>query len=192
MIERLWTENIHTVEGNEVHKRAHEGGRECRGEVVILRNMEIQSGTIGITGKTDCVEALASDTGIEIPGLSGRWQLVPVEYKHGDVRDELEYELQLCAQALCLEEMTGFPVARGFIYYAGDHRRKEVGFTERHKQLVLEGANELHRMVRSGSTPPPQYGSKCKECSMKDDCVPKLKHTATHYLSTLWRTAEGE
>ena len=115
------------------------------------------------------MEFYTNHEGYIVQSLEGRWEVVPVEYKHGRVRDELEYEVQLSGQAICLEEMLGVTIHRGFIYYAGDRRRKEVLVTSKLRQLVQQGARALHVMLTAGNIPI-IASSKCRDCSLGNDC----------------------
>ena len=124
LIERLWNDNIHTMSGTIIHQRIHEARQEKRSDLVRITSLPLRSLDLGLFGIADSIEFYANQEGYRIPFLDGRWEAVPVEYKHGRVRDELEYEVQLSGHAICLEEMLGITIRRGFIYYAGDRRRK--------------------------------------------------------------------
>ena len=121
-------------------------------------------------------------------------QSLPVSYTHlGRVRNELEYEIQLCAQAMCIEEMLSVSSTRGFVYYAGDRRRKEVRFTPELRHLVEKGAESLHILLSSGVTPPVVKSKKCQECSLLEDCLPQLKPSSTSsYIKRLWDIVESK
>jgi len=203
LIEKQWSDNVHTAGGTVVHSRVNEAKKEKRADLVRLTSLPLRSLHLGLFGVADCVEFYASEQGYFIPGLEGKWEVVPVEYKHGRVRDELEYQIQLTGQALCLEEMLSITVPKGYIYFAGDHRRKEVPITQKLKELVKDGAEALHEMIKTGTIPPAKGGSKCKECSLADDCFPltplgnrkskkdKVKTSALRYIKTLWDEIES-
>lgn len=203
LIERLWSENIYTAAGTIIHQRVHEARQEKRSDLVRLTSLPLRSLKMGLLGVADSVEFYADRSGFKVRGLKGRWEIVPVEYKHGRVRDELEYEVQLAGQAFCLEEMLKVMVRRGFIYYAGDRRRKEVLITPKLRQLVQEGAAALHAMLITGKTPPIVASSKCRKCSLGDDCFPlvpprsrgakkrKVKTSAVYYIKSIWNEIEG-
>lgn len=204
LIERQWSDNVHTVAGTIIHKRVDEAKREKRSDLIRLTSLPIRSLKLGLFGIADSIEFYASNHGFEMPNFPGRWEVVPVEYKHGGVRDELEYEVQLTGQALCLEEMLGITIAKGFIYYAGDRRRKEVFFISKLRQLVEQGAKALHEMLITETTPPIEISNKCKECSLGEDCFPltpswgrgtkkhKIKTSTTRYIKTIWDEIDSE
>lgn len=190
LVEQRWSDNVHTVEGSIIHERVHQAGKESRAEIIRLRSLPLHSLFLGLSGTADSVELYASPVGSPVKGINGRWEIVPVEFKHGKVREEQEYEVQLCAQAICLEEMLSCTVQRGYIFYANDHRRKEVLFTTELRQLVVEGAKKLHEMIKVGNIPHVSKSRKCQECSMQDECLPKIKLSATRYVEALWADAE--
>lgn len=192
LVEQQWEDNQHTAEGTVLHEKADSGFDEKRGDQIILRSLFVRSQRLGITGKCDIVEATSDSNGVELPGYPGRWQLRPVEYKHGSVRKELEYEVQLCAQAICLEEMLGGAIPEGDLYYGGDHRRVTVQFDAALRQRVEAGAQELHSMLVQHLLPAPKWTPRCKGCSMVDICQPRLKRSATAYLAELMDAAKDE
>jgi CRISPR-associated exonuclease Cas4 len=114
------------------------------------------------------------DGGVPLPGFIGRWQPFPVEYKRGRRKAEKSYFVQLCAQALCLEEMRGIAVPAGAIYHGKSHHRQPVTFDATLREHTQRLARQLHELIAAGRTPPPQHGPKCKYCSLADVCVPKL------------------
>jgi len=193
LIERTWSDNIHTMEGSIVHKRVNDASKETRPDLVRLTSLPLHSLRLGLFGIADSIELYATPDGYTIQGLEGRWEIVPVEYKHGRVRNELEYEIQLCAQAMCIEEMLSVSSTRGFVYYAGDRRRKEVRFTPELRHLVEKGAESLHILLSSGVTPPVVKSKKCQECSLLEDCLPQLKPSSTSsYIKRLWDIVESK
>lgn len=115
-LEQIWQENEYTAAGRMQHKRVHTGRMEQRGEAVHIFEMPIFSRRLGVSGFCDCVEAHPSPSGVPIPYGEGKYEFFPVEYKHGVVRDEEEYHLQLCAQAICLEERFGAQIPAGAIF----------------------------------------------------------------------------
>ncbi|MEQ1593418.1 MAG: CRISPR-associated protein Cas4 [Thiobacillaceae bacterium] len=137
-----------------IHHETH-GGR--RSETAL----PVWSDRVGLIGKCDVVEFLADGTPY------------PVEYKHGPKRKWLNDDLQLAAQAMCLEDMLGRPVAHGAIFHASSHRRREVAITPALKQLVVETAEAIRAMLASGKLPPPVNDARCKECSLKEICQPE-------------------
>src|SRR5690554_1279370 len=181
LLERQWEENIHTSEGTIIHERVHSGLQEHRSNIITLRGVDLVSYTLGLIGVSNCIELKRSKDGYRILGLSGKWIIYPVEYKHGVVRNEPEYELQLCSQAMCLEEMCKCEINSGYIFYEADHRRHKVIFDDNKRKRVQEIANELHKMIYNQATPKATKTRKCKECSMQKICMPgKLKDPSAY------------
>lgn len=179
-LEQVWTENVATIEGQRLHDRAHEVGTESRRDVRVARGLLLRSLRLGLSGKTDVVEfhLLAPDepeaSGAVLPGVSGRWRPYPVEYKRGRKRHEHSYEVQLCAQALCLEEMLGVTVPEGALYYGKSARRQEVRFSEQLRRSTESAAIRLHEMFRARMTPKAEYSrNKCRQCSLVGICLPE-------------------
>ena len=191
LLEQQWSDNIYTIQGTLVHQRDHLGERDVRPDLVRLRAVPLHSLTLGLFGIADCVEFYADPKGCSLKGMEGLWEVVPIEFKHGPVRDELEYEVQLCGQALCLEEMLACKVERGYIYYAADHRRHEVTITGKLRELVKIGAESIHEMLRSSVLPSVVMGGKCYHCSMQEECMPKAKKSAAQYVGELWQLGEN-
>lgn len=175
-VEGLWTENAQTAEGRVVHRKVHAAPSENVGKVRVARGLRLCCRELGLFGVADVVEFLPVEEpqGAELPGLVGRWQPYPVEYKRGRRKPEMSYLVQLCAQALCLEEMLGVSVPAGALYHAQSRRRQPVDFDAELRQRTRTLAAELHELIASGSTPPPQPGAKCRFCSLAGACVPKL------------------
>lgn len=191
LLEQQWQDNLHTAEGSLLHERVHSGKSESRGTVKILRGVHLRSLELGITGVADCVELEAAAGGVSVSRLPGTWAVGLVEYKHGKVRCELEYEVQLCAQAMCLEQMWGCKIAQGHIYYGGDRRRKLVDFTPSLRGLVVSGCVSLHTMLTSCALPAPTRGAKCRECSMEQVCLPRRMGPSEAYVESLLQVAQG-
>lgn len=183
--EQLWGENAETAKGREEHTRVHTSRIERRGCSVTLYEYEVFSQTRNLYGKCDCVEATEDPSGCLIPAADFPVRLYPVEYKHGKVREEEEYEIQLCAQAMCLEEMYQTQIPEGAIFYISSHRRKTVLFTQELRELVLNTIRALEDVRRSFTIPPPEPGPKCKRCSLRDLCMPEAPQSARNYCSKL-------
>jgi len=192
LVDQQWADNQFTAEGTLIHERVHQEGREKRGPSLSLRGLYLHSSCLGLAGKADCVEMQAATDGVTLPGWEGTWRLYPVEFKHGERRDEIEYEVQLCAQAMCLEEMLGGRITEGFLFYEADHRRQAVMLDTRLRGLVEDGARQLHAMLKTGQIPPPRRSSRCKGCSMVDICLPRVRRSGRDYLAQLLRDAQGE
>jgi len=190
LVDQQWTDNQFTAEGTLIHERVHEQERETRGPNLSLRGLWLRSLRLGLTGKADCVEMRSAADGVAVSGHVGKWRLTPVEFKRGERRSELEYEVQLCAQAMCLEEMLGCQIPQGFVFYEADHRRQVVALDDRLRRLVEDGARDLHAMLKAGRLPPPRHSSRCKGCSMVDTCLPRMRRSARDYLARLLQEAE--
>ena len=191
MLERQWDDNIYTAEGTEQHKHAHDMGRELRSGISRLRGISLQSLCLGLSGKSDCIELLEDLNGCTVFGLQGKWRVCPVEYKHGKRRNEIEYEVQLCAQAMCLEEMWRCHISSGFLYYANDRKRKQVDFTNNLRRLVEAGSRELHEMLGNNVTPMAEKSPKCSRCSIIELCMPNVKKSAVNYVKKMYSTIKG-
>lgn len=188
-IEQVWEENADTASGRAQHGRVHTARIERRGTRLSLFELPVFSRSLGVSGKCDCVEAELSDHGVPLPYGSGKYTLYPVEYKHGLVRDETEYQVQLCAQAMCLEEQFGAAIPSGAIFYIGAHRRDEVLFTPELRALTRQIADNVFNLLISATVPPAVYSAKCRRCSLLDSCNPKLKRSAQSYCHSVWREA---
>ena len=184
-IEQLWEENVLTLDGHYMHERVHDAGfTESRGSVLLSRAMPIRSQTLRITGECDMVELHRDPSGVPIQGREGTWRLYPVEYKRGKPDERGADEMQLCAQALCLEEMFVTDIPEGAVYYGQTRRRKKVAFSEELRQQVRAALEEMHQYFARGTTPRAKMTRACKSCSMVELCQPGLsKHlSASEYV----------
>ncbi|MEI6647167.1 MAG: CRISPR-associated protein Cas4 [bacterium] len=176
-IEQLWADNIHTAVGNVLHEKVHSGACESRGETLILRSLRLRSLHLGISGITDVVEMIRtppSEGGVRIPSCENTWLPLPVEYKKGAAKNHHPYEIQLCAQALCLEEMLGCHIKVGALFYGETRRRCEVLFDEVLRQQTETVCHRLHELMKAGLTPPAIYDKgKCTHCSLLELCLPQ-------------------
>ncbi len=160
-LEQAFEENIHTARGQAVHRLVDTPGYEIKSGVRVERALPIWSDRYNLIGKADLVE-------FHPDGM-----VYPVEFKHGAKRQKLHDDIQLAAQAMCLEEMLGRPVSKGAIFHASSHRRREVLITPELKQLVIDTADAIRVMLSSGKLPAPVNDARCKECSLKDICQPE-------------------
>lgn len=184
-IENQWAENSRTVSGEILHERAHNGNlREKRGELLITRDLRIASPTLGVSGACDIVEFRRSLQGVSLAGEEGLYQPYPVEYKHGKPRADSANDLQLCGQAMCLEEMLCCDIPVGALYFGETRHRVEVNFTAELRQEVKECLSEMHDLFRRGHTPKVKPTKSCNACSLKELCLPKLlrSKSASAYL----------
>ncbi|MFZ5623846.1 MAG: CRISPR-associated protein Cas4 [Gemmatimonadota bacterium] len=172
-IEGLWAENVLTVEGRQLHERADERGSESRGDVRIARGVPLASQRLRLTGRADVVEFHANGT------------ILPVEYKRGrPKRDDCD-RVQLCAQALCLEEIHGCRIPRGALYYGQTRRREEVVFDEGLRTRTEAAVTRLHELITARRTPPAVREPKCERCSLLHLCLPSAlgpRKSAAAYL----------
>lgn len=165
-IEGLWAENRLTVEGRHLHDKAHEGPSETRAGVRIARGLALRSFRLGLVGKADVVEFRVPDT------PDGPARPFPVEYKRGKPKKDHSDRVQLCAQALCLEEMLGAQVPSGALFYGRTRRRLDVTFDAQLRALTEETAARLHALIASRHTPRASREPKCESCSLLDLCLP--------------------
>lgn len=174
-LEHLWAENFRTVDGQVMHQRAHDKDLfESRGDLLITRGMQVASATLGVSGECDVVEFHRSESGISLPGREGLWQPYPVEYKRGSPNTTSANALQLCGQALCLEEMLCCQIPVGALYYGETRHREQVEFTPALRQEVQESLAEMHQLQTRGYTPKVKPSKSCNACSLKDLCLPRL------------------
>lgn len=175
-IEQQWAENYRTTAGELMHKKAHdEGSFEKRGNLLVVRGLRISSHELGLSGQCDVVEFHENENGIELFGYDGKWNPVPVEYKHGAPKENNADELQLCAQAVCLEEMFQISISEGFLYYGENRRRSHIEFTPTLRADVKKMAKEMHELFKRGHTPNVKPMKQCKACSLENLCIPKLQ-----------------
>lgn len=185
MNEQLWNESVDTVKGRQEHMKVHDRRIERRGNEIKLYEYEVISHDLMIRGKCDCIEAVRDDCGCRVPFSDFSVLLKPVEFKHGRVREEEEYDMQLCAQAMCLEEMYKTNIEDGDIFYVSSHKRHTVLFTEELRQKTKDIIKALQKIRSEYSVPPAEYGAKCKKCSLAELCMPKMKKTAAAYCKRL-------
>jgi len=159
-VEQVWEDNSQTARGHQTHERAHGGGSEVRDGIKTLRALPLVSRRHGLAGVADVVELL--------PDGSPR----PVEYKSGKAKPRLADEVQLCAQALCLEEMFGADIPEGFIYHVASRKRRDVAFTPELRAAVLDARDGVRALLRSGVLPAPAADERCQFCSLFDTCEP--------------------
>ena len=202
-LERAWEENRFTAEGRIFHERVEEGGHETRGDVRVEYGVSIRSFRLGLAGVADVVEFHCIGKGANHEDISDElrppeskaivtWLPFPIEYKRGKPKPDRCDEVQLCAQALCLEEMLGILVERGALYYGKTRHRKEVEFDEALRKETEKVAQLVHELLDKGATPKVEYGKKCKSCSLRELCVPKINaqhRSAKQYLIKAIETA---
>jgi CRISPR-associated exonuclease Cas4 len=164
-VEQAFADNVHTLRGHAAHKRVDEPGMESQPGLRVERALPVWSERLGLSGRCDVVEFLADGTPY------------PVEYKHGPKRVKAHDDLQLAAQAMCLEEMTERPVLRGAVYHVVSRRRREVDIDGNLRVAVEQASQAVRNMLSSGKVPPPVNDGRCKECSLKELCQPEALAT---------------
>jgi len=183
-IEQAWVENLFTAEGRIMHERVDTKTRESKGDVRIEYAMPLRSLRLGLIGKADVVEFHRKPA----PGKkkSKRWLPFPVEYKRGKPKKDNSDKVQLCAQALCIEEMMNVEIPEGALFYGKTRRRLAVPLDNALRQETEQAAKRLHELFESGRTPKPVYSKKCDSCSFLNLCLPKIfgsARSANRYLS---------
>lgn len=201
-VEQAWAENLFTAEGRVLHEKAHDGPDESRPGVRITRGMPVVSQMLGISGQCDVVEfhtgsARASRAAAAEGAPPSASEIIPVEYKRGKPKAHRADEVQLCAQALCLEEMLGCAIARGFLFYGQRKRRTEVCFDGALRALTMRVAAEARAMIAARETPPAIYETrKCSACSLLEICLPRThrlrRGVGAWFESQLERSAAPE
>jgi CRISPR-associated exonuclease Cas4 len=174
-IEQQWAENLRTVDGRLMHKNAHDSQSHTRrGDTLTVRGLKIHSSRLGLSGECDVVEFRKDPHGVPLSMTDGLWQPYPVEYKRGNVKPSPMDEAQLCAQAMCLEEMLCCDVPDGALFYGETRHRHPVQFTPELRRVVEEAVLEMHQLFQRGYTPKGKPTKGCNACSLKDLCLPRL------------------
>ncbi len=173
-LEQVWVENVRTAEGRLLHERPDVPGESRRATVRTVRGMWLRSERLHLTGRADVVEFRPSP--------------YPVEYKRGRGKPQDCDAVQLCAQALCLEEMLDTAIAVGAIFYGTPRRRLEVEFTPALRWRTEELAATMHRLYRKGLTPAATPGPHCRNCSLVNVCLPEV--TARDDAAGRWVTVQ--
>jgi CRISPR-associated exonuclease Cas4 len=179
-IEQVWAENRLTAEGRLMHERVHEEDAESRGNVRIERGIPLRSLRLGLIGKADVVEYHRQE--------DGSWRPYPVEYKRGKPKPDNTDKVQLCAQALCLEEMLKVEIPGGAIFYGKTRHRLDVLFDEALRKETEDAAAKTHDLLDAGKTPKPVYAKRCESCSLYAECLPKTvqkKRSVKRYLARM-------
>ena len=177
-IEQLWEENLFTAEGRIMHDKADSNKFESRGNVRIDYSVPLRSLRLGLIGKADVVE---------FHKHGDKWIPFPVEYKRGKPKIDDCDKVQLCAQAICLEEMLNVEIPEGALFYGQTHHRHDVIFNNALRTETEEAAKKVHVLIESGLTPKAEYSKKCKKCSLYEVCLPKMSRKAGNYLMNAMR-----
>jgi CRISPR-associated exonuclease Cas4 len=188
-VEQLWAENRLTVEGRDLHEKVDTGPSESRRDVRVLRGVPLRSLRLGLSGRADVVDlrrtaagrskegsrALLSELDVAQLGelvRDGFVRCAPVEYKRGKPKRDRSDEVQLCAQALCLEEMLTAAISEGSLFYGSTRRRVDVAFNDGLRARTEQAAARLHELMRGGITPRAVREPKCESCSLVNLCLP--------------------
>jgi CRISPR-associated exonuclease Cas4 len=188
-VEQQWQENVLTAEGRIMHNRADDPFfTETRSGVITARSVPIASYRLGLVGVCDVVEfqQVASETGsvgrntappdgVRLPRRDGLYAPAPIEYKRGKEKHDHSDEAQLCAQAMCLEEMLSTSIPRGWLYYGKTRHRVGIELTAELRTLVKEMSGEMHNYFERGHTPRVKPFKGCRSCSLADVCLPELR-----------------
>lgn len=173
-IEQVWSENLFTAEGKIMHEKVDTANRESRGNLRIEYGVPMRSLRLGLIGKADVVE---------FHKQGDKWIPYPVEYKRGKPKSDNCDKVQLCAQALCLEEMMDVEIGEGALFYGETRHRLDVKFDIALRTITEDAAKRLHELIASGGTPKAEYSKKCEKCSLIELCLPKVSRKASNYLA---------
>lgn len=168
-VEGIWSDNEHTVKGTSLHARVDERGYETDGNAKLLRAVPLYSHRYGLSGRADVVEMRSSE-------------IIPVEYKKGKRREFENDDIQLCAQALCLEEMFDAEISRGFIYHAASRRRREVLIDEQLRSETVLTIEAVRGLIDTGEVPLAELKPRCDGCSLRGICLPELTDPANRAM----------
>lgn len=174
-VEQQWQENVLTTEGKLMHGRADDPFfTEVRHGVITARSMPVASYRLGFYGICDVVEFTQESQGVQLPDRQGFWQPAPVEYKRGKQKSHAADEAQLCAQAMCLEEMLSIEIPYGYLYYGQTRRRVQVELGTELRELVAKMSAEMHAYYGRGYTPKAKLKKACQSCSLINVCLPEM------------------
>jgi len=179
-----WVDDSRTVSGKIFHENADDPfKREKRGNVIISRSIPISSSILGLSGRCDVVEFIIDETGVFVPQIGSKCIVLPVEYKVGKKKKGPWDEVQLCAEAMSLEELFKTEIKRGCLYYGLERRRTDVLFTEELRNYTMELANEMHDAFDNRIVFKPEHTQECKKCSLLNICMPDSSKDVNEYIS---------
>ena len=188
-VEQLWAENALTFSGKLMHDNADDPFFvEARGDILVSRSIPLVSHNLKIYGIADVVEFHRSPSGVRIANRDGFWNIVPIEYKRGKKKTDDCDEVQLCCQAMCLEEMYGVEIPKGYLYYGKTRHRTEVIFDEELREHVVSLIREMYDLYEGGNTPAAELKKQCESCSIRDLCIPTIssrKKSVDRYLDSM-------
>ncbi len=175
-VEKLWKEDARTLEGAQLHQKTDDPfERETKHGMIISRALPVISYEIGLQGICDVVEFMPDPAGVQLVGHKGSFLAAPVEYKHGKVKESLADQLQLCAQAMCLEEMLSVNIPLGYLFYWSSRQRIAVDLEQSLRTKVIDLSKEMHQYFARGYTPKVRKEKFCRSCSMIDLCCPDMQ-----------------
>ncbi len=190
-LEHQWEENLLTVEGTLLHEKAHDPGfKEKRGSRILKRALRVASPHLGVTGMCDVVEFIRDEAGIHIPKYEGTYRVLPVEYKHGRPKEGKEDLFQLTLEAMCLEDMLVTNITEGCLYYGETHHRVTVPLSEETRAEVKKTLQEIRNFRAHRHTPRVKKRRGCKNCSIKNLCLPELSKTRPVHDYLMGRLSE--
>jgi len=178
-LDRTWLEDARTAEGRILHDRTHGGGSQIADGLRTVRSLPLRSLRLGLAGIADVVEFhtpqsdTPNDQAAHVPAVAGRWTVLPIEYKRGRPKCNDCDRVQLCAQAICLEEMLDVHIPRGALYYGQRKRRTDVIFNSALRARTEYVARQVRRMFDQPALPPPKFSRKCRSCSLMEACMPQ-------------------
>lgn len=177
----IWDENMFTAKGKVMHEKVDSGEDESRGEKQILRSLNIYSRRLGLSGRCDVVEMLGREDSVPYP----------VEYKSGKPKNDISDMAQLCAQALCLEEMMNRPVRKASLFYGKPRRRLEVEIDDELRRATEDIIKAIHKIINEKIIPDAKYEPKCDSCSLHDACMPEVTSKKVNsYIEELYKEDE--
>lgn len=197
LVEQQWHENKFTAEGQQMHEHVHSQDVENRKEIRTVCGLKIHSLQLGLTGVADIVEFEKTTTNIKAISINGsidKWMIYPVEYKRGKPDNRYCDEIQLCAQAICLEEMLHAEISEGALYYGTPRRRVEIKFDNKLRSETSTLAKRLHETYVKQNIPKAVYAKHCDNCSLVNICMPHLCENikASAYIDTYLDSLEKE
>lgn len=197
-LEQIWMENVRTIEGKQLHERVDDPFfDESRKGVRVVRALPLSCYRLGFRGVADVVEFHLAETEIvgqscRLDGRDGWWVPIPIEYKRGNPKPDDRDAVQLCAQAIAIEEMMQITVSKGYLFYGQSRRREEVSFNETLRKHVESICQDMHQLMLSGVTPKARKGCRCRLCSLINYCKPDLTIKHRSVKAYLEKAVQGE
>ena len=193
-IEREWTENVLTTKGWLEHDRSDSGFREFRRGKRQVSGLFVESREYGLFGQLDVLEMVEKDANgpdnLPMLQLKGTWETYPVEFKHGQPKENDCDRIQLCAQVLCLEEMLNIHIDEASLFYQRIRRREDVVMGQLLREKTKQMIEALHQLFETKVTPQPVNDKRCRACSLNEICMPKKMGKSTQYKQILFKPQE--